>query len=133
MKRNIERFPDDFMFQLTQEEHEILKSQNVISKRKGSGGAHRALPYAFTEQGVAMLSSVLRSKQAAQVNVEIMRTFVKLRQMLATNEKLARKLASLERKYDEKFKVVFDAIRQLMIPPEHKKKKKIGFIRDDGK
>jgi hypothetical protein len=87
----------------------------------------RAAPYAFTEQGVAMLSSVLRSKRAIQVNVEIMRAFVRLRQMLASNVELARKLAALERKYDNQFKIVFDAIRELMIPTEPKKKRPIGF------
>jgi hypothetical protein len=127
VKRNIERFPEDFMFQLTPEEHEFLKSQNVISKAKGRGGARRALPYAFTEQGVAMLSSVLRSKRAIQVNVEIMRTFVRLRQMLTGNAELNRKLVALEKKYDAQFKVVFDAIRELMKPPELRKKRPIGF------
>ena len=123
VKRNIERFPEDFMFQLNDEEFENLKSQFVISSW---GGIRRAKPYAFTEQGVAMLSSVLRSKQAVQVNIEIMRSFVKLREMLATHKDLDRKLTELERKYDDQFKVVFEAIRQLMAPPD-KKVKKIGF------
>jgi len=123
VKRNSERFPDDFMFQLTDEEFYNLKSQFVTSSW---GGMRRATPYAFTEQGVAMLSSVLRSKRAVQVNVEIMRTFVRLRQMLAAHADLARKLSALEKKYDEQFKVVFDAIRQLMAPNE-KTKKRIGF------
>jgi hypothetical protein len=109
VKRNIERFPEDFMFQLSEKEFADLKSQIVISSW---GGLRRATPYAFTEQGVAMLSSVLRSKRAIQVNIEIMRAFVKLRQMLASNTALARKLATLEKKYDAQFKVVFDAIRQ---------------------
>ncbi len=124
VKRNIERFPDDFMFQLTRDEHRILKSQFVTSSW---GGARRALPYAFTEQGVAMLSSVLRSKRAVQVNVEIMRTFVRLRRILAENAGLARRLDDLEKKYDVQFKVVFDAIRQLMQPPPAPKRRKIGF------
>lgn len=124
VKRNAERFPCDFVFQLTKQEDTNLKSQIVTSSW---GGARRALPYAFTEQGVAMLSSVLRSQQAVQVNIEIMRTFVKLRQLLATNAELARKLAALESKYDEQFKVVFDAIRELMKPPEPGKKRPIGF------
>jgi hypothetical protein len=124
VKRNISRFPDDFMFQLDQREFEILKSQIVISSW---GGLRRALPYAFTEQGVAMLSSVLRSSRAVQVNIEIMRAFVRLRRMMASNADLARQLAALERKYDAQFKVVFDAIRQLMIPPEPKRRK-IGFM-----
>jgi hypothetical protein len=124
VKRNAERFPDDFVFQLTKQEDTNLKSQIVTSSW---GGARRALPYAFTEQGVAMLSSVLRSQRAVQVNIEIMRTFVKLRQLLATNAELARKLAALESKYDEQFRGVFDAIRELMKPPEPGKKRPIGF------
>ena len=123
VKRNIERFPVDFMFQLSDTEFENLKSQFVISSW---GGMRRAKPYAFTEQGVAMLSSVLRSKRAVQVNIEIIRSFVKLRQMLAAHKDLDRKLTELERKYDEQFKIVFEAIRQLMAPPD-KKIKKIGF------
>ncbi len=123
VKRNIERFPADFMFQLSEKEFTDLKSQIVISSW---GGLRRGTPYAFTEQGVAMLSSVLRSKRAIQVNIEIMRAFVKLKQMLASNAELARKLATLEKKYDAQFKVVFDAIRSLMTPPE-KPKSRIGF------
>ncbi len=123
VKRNMERFPEDFMFQLSQEEFDNLKSQIVISSW---GGLRRATPYAFTEQGVAMLSSVLRSKRAVMVNVEIMRAFVRLRQMLAAHADLARKLATLEKKYDAQFKVVFDAIRELMAPPAGKKRP-IGF------
>ena len=124
VKRNHSRFPKDFMFQLTAKEFENLKSQIVTSSW---GGLRRAVPYAFTEQGVAMLSSVLRSKRAVQVNIEIMRTFVKLRRILATHEDLARKLNALEKRYDSQFRVVFDAIRQLMATPE-KKGKRIGFI-----
>jgi hypothetical protein len=127
VKRNIERFPEDFMFQLTKEEFDILKSQNVISSASEWGGLRRATPYAFTEQGVAMLSSVLRSSRAVAVNVEIMRAFVRLRQMLASNAELAGKLDALEKKYDAQFKVVFDAIRQLMQPPPSKPKPPIGF------
>src|SRR6266513_949829 len=123
VKRNIERFPADFMFQLSQEEFDNLKSQIVISSW---GGVRRATPYAFTEQGVAMLSSVLRSKRAVLVNVEIMRAFVRLRQMLVAHVELARKLAALEKNYDAQFKVVFDAIRELMTPPAGKKRP-IGF------
>ncbi|HEY2737452.1 MAG TPA: ORF6N domain-containing protein [Thermoanaerobaculia bacterium] len=114
MKRNVERFPEDFMFQLTQEEVRILTSQSVIS----SWGGRRHLPYAFTEQGVAMLSSVLRSERAVQVNVEVMRTFVRLRRMTGVQAELARKLESLEQRYDDQFKVVFDALRELMMPAE---------------
>ncbi len=110
VKRNIARFPEDFMFQLTEEEFSNLKSQIVISSW---GGLRRAKPYAFTEQGVAMLSSVLRSKRAIQVNIEIMRAFVRLRRILASNVDLARKLDALEKKYDAQFKVVFEAIREV--------------------
>jgi len=124
VKRNIERFPDDFMFQLNDQEFENLKSQIVTSSW---GGLRRAAPYAFTEQGVAMLSSVLHSDRAIHVNIEIMRAFVRLRQMLASNVEMARKLATLERKYDAQFRVVFDAIRELMTPPEPRKKRPIGF------
>jgi len=123
VKRNIERFPADFMFQLNAREFEHLKSQFVISSW---GGLRRAAPYAFTEQGVAMLSSVLRSKRAILVNVEIMRAFVRLRQMLAAHADLARKLVALEKRYDAQFKVVFDAIRELMTPPTGTKRP-IGF------
>jgi len=124
VRRNISRFPKDFMFELTKDEHQSLRSQFGTLKR---GEHSKYLPYAFTEQGVAMLSSVLRSKRAVQVNVEIMRAFVRLREMLASNVALARKLAALEKKYDEQFKVVFDAIRALMTPNTEKSRKKIGF------
>lgn len=126
VKRNIGRFPSDFMFQLTAEEVEVLRSRFVTLKA-GRGHHRKYLPYVFTEQGVAMLSSVLRSEQAIQVNIEIMRAFVKLRRLLATNAELARKLAALESKYDAQFKVVFDAIRELMKPPEPGSKRPIGF------
>jgi hypothetical protein len=125
VNRNLQRFPDDFMFQLSQEEARFLTSQIVISKR-GRGG-RRHLPYVFTEQGVAMLSSVLNSSKAIQVNIEIIRAFVRLRQLIATHKDLARKLDALEKKYDSQFRVVFDAIRQLMAPPEPKKRK-MGFL-----
>jgi ORF6N domain len=127
VKRNADRFPIDFMFQLTSKEFQNLKSQIVISSW---GGLRRAIPYAFTEQGVAMLSSVLRSKRAVRVNIEIMRAFVRLRRLLTTNKELARKLDLLEKKYDAQFKVVFDAIRGLMIPPEPKRRP-IGFGREN--
>lgn len=123
VKRNLTRFPDDFMFQLSSEEFDHLRSQSVTS----SWGGRRYAPYAFTEQGVAMLSSVLRSPRAVEVNIEIMRAFVRLRELIATHKDLARKLDQLEKKYDEKFRVVFDAIRQLMQPPPDKPKPKIGF------
>jgi hypothetical protein len=122
--RNLDRFPSDFMFQLDAEEFARLRSQFVTSNT-GRGG-HRYAPYAFTEQGVAMLSSVLRSKRAIHVNVEIMRAFVRLRQLLATHADLARKLEQLEKKYDAQFKVVFDAIRELMTPPAPQRRE-IGF------
>ncbi len=125
VKRNSRRFPPDFLFQLSAKEAEFLRSQIVISK-KGRGG-RRYRPYVFTEQGVAMLSSVLNSEQAVQVNIEIMRAFVRLRRMLSTNEDLARKLSALEKKYDAQFRVVFDAIRELMTPPKGKHRP-IGFV-----
>ncbi len=127
VKRNIDRFPSDFMFQFTQDEFNSLRSQIVISKGKGG---RRYLPFVFTEQGVAMLSSVLRSKRAIEVNIAIMRAFVKLREMLATHKELAQKLVELERRledHDEHIQTIFDAIRQLMMPSDKKDKKKIGF------
>jgi hypothetical protein len=129
VKRNQDRFPADFMFQLTHGEHENLKSQFVTSSW---GGARRAAPYAFTEQGVAILSSVLRSPRAVQVNIAIMRAFVKLREILSSHRDLAQRLEEMESKYDEQFKVVFDAIRQLMAPPL-KPRPRIGFVAPVGK
>ena len=126
VRRNRNRFPSDFMFQLTDREYHSLRSQ-IVTLNSGRGRHRKYLPYAFTEQGVAMLSSVLRSNRAVQVNIEIMRAFVRLREMLATHKDLAAKLEALEKKYDSQFRVVFDAIRQLMIPPEPKKRK-IGFL-----
>ena len=124
VKRNKERFPDDFMFQLTEEEFDILRSQFVTSS---SWGGRRHVPYAFTEQGVAMISSVLRSPRAVAVNIEIMRAFVRLRRLLASHADLARKLDAMEKKYDSQFKIVFDAIRQMMQPSPDKTKRQIGF------
>lgn len=124
VKRNIDRFPADFAFQLSTEEFEHLRSQTGASS---SWGGRRYAPYAFTEQGVAMLSSVLRSPQAVAVNIEIMRAFVRLRQMLSSHADLAKKVGALEKKYDGQFKVVFDALRQLMQPPPTKPKRPIGF------
>jgi hypothetical protein len=125
VKRNLPRFPDDFMFQLTQDEFALLRSQTVTSKTRGG---RRSRPYAFTEQGVAMLSSVLRSERAIEVNIEIMRAFVRLREMILSHQELSRKLDALEEKYDHQFKIIFDAIRQLMAPaPEPAKKRRIGF------
>ena len=127
VKRNIDRFPVDFMFQLSDEEFSNLRSQIVSS----SWGGRRTAPYAFTEQGVAMLSSVLHSPTAVQVNIEIMRAFVRLRRMLEKHADLALKLETLERKYDQQFKVVFDAIREIMKPDPPPKRRQIGFhVRD---
>ncbi len=122
VQRNIDRFPADFLFQLTADEHKNLKSQFVISSW---GGARRA-PYAFTEQGVAMLSSVLRSPRAVQVNIAIMRTFVRLREMLATNQKLRRKIEDMEKRYDAKLQIVFATIES-MLEDEDLPKRGIGF------
>jgi phage regulator Rha-like protein len=127
VKRNIDRFPADFMFQLSKEEFDDLRFHFGTSS---DWGGRRYPPYAFTEQGVAMLSSVLRSQRAVQVNIEIMRAFIRLRQMLASNAELARKLDELEKKYDAQFKEVFEAIRQLMTPPEPKRRS-IGFQTGD--
>ncbi|MSQ14242.1 MAG: ORF6N domain-containing protein [Dehalococcoidia bacterium] len=123
--RNKARFPEDFMFRLTKEEFDRLRSQFVTSNNPGRGG-RRYPPYAFTEQGVSMLSSVLRSQRAVQVNIEIMRAFVRLREMLASNRDLARRLDEIEERYDEQFKAVFDAIRQLMVPPTQPRRR-LGF------
>lgn len=155
VRRNIERFPEDFMFQLTAEEVARLRSQivtlktgdpdrmgfdanasslrsQIVTSNAGDGsdrpgrGGRRYRPYAFTEQGVAMLSSVLRSRRAVLVNVEIMRAFVRLRQILASHAELGHKLATLEKRYDAQFKIVFDAIRELMAPPKTERRR-IGF------
>ena len=125
VRRNAERFPDDFVFQLTDAEADSLRSQIVILK-KGRGQHLKYNPYVFTEQGVAMLSSVLRSPSAAGVNVEIMRAFVRLRRILDSNADLAGKLEDLEKRYDAQFRAVFQAIRDLMTPPEPSPKR-IGF------
>lgn len=125
VRRNRERFPDDFMFQLTTAEvAELNRSQIVIGSQKHRDP--RSKPYAFTEHGVSMLSSVLRSKRAIYVNIEIMRAFVKLRQLFVSNTELARRLDELESKYDKQFKIVFVAIRHLMAKPV-KDRKEIGF------
>jgi len=132
VKRNISRFPEDFMFQLTKEEYDSLRSQ-IVTLKTGRGKHRKYLPYIFTEQGVAMLSSVLRSERAIQVNIAIMRAFVKLRQILSTHKELAYKLAELERKierHDKEIKAIFDAIRQLMTSPE-KPRRRIGYVNDE--
>ena len=124
VKRNIERFPEDFMFQLSKEEYvELLRCQFGTLKR---GQHSKYLPYAFTENGVAMLSSVLNSKRAIQANIQIMRTFTRIREMLLTHKELKHKIDEMEKKYDYQFKIVFDAIKQLIEPPP-KTIKKIGF------
>jgi hypothetical protein len=125
VRRNLARFPADFMFELTREEFANLRSQNVTSSV--NHGGRRYLPLVFTEQGVAMLSGLLNSPRAIAVNIGIMRAFVRLRQMIASNVDLARKLAALERKYDAQFKIVFDAIRELMTPLAPARKGEIGF------
>ena len=133
VKRNLSRFPDDFMFVLTAEEAESLRSQFVTLKKR-SRRHRRYLPYAFTEQGVAMLSTVLNSERAIEVNIAIMRAFVRLRGILSTHKDLARKLADLERKlgeHDEKFAIVFEAIRQLMSPPATPPRRASAFTRND--
>ncbi len=120
VRRNIRRFPDDFMFQLNYQEVANLRSR--IATSSSEYGGRRYLPFVFTEQGVAMLSSVLNSDRAIDVNVEIMRAFVRLRQLLATHKDLAKKLEELEEKYDGKFKIVFEAIRRLMLPQQLRRK-----------
>lgn len=147
VKRNLERFPEDFMFQLTAEEMEMVMRSQIVTLNNESEGKTSEIasysrsqivtlkrgqnfkyaPFAFTEQGVAMLSSVLRSPRAVQVNIAIMRTFVQMRQWMQSNEALGRKLTALEAKYDQQFKVVFDAIRKLMEPPTQVQKREIGF------
>jgi hypothetical protein len=124
VNENEDRFPSDFTFQLTKAEFENLKSQIAISSSKWGGRRHA--PYVFTEQGVAMLSSVLRSKCAIEVNIAIMRTFVRLREMISSNKALARRLSDLEKKYDGQFRIVFEAIRELMAEPAPKSRR-IGF------
>jgi len=128
VRRNLQRFPADFMFQLTREEFAALRSQSVISNTRGG---RRYPPYAFTEQGVAMLASVLSSPRAIQVNIEIMRAFVRLRRLMSSNAELARRLDDLEQNYDAQFRAVFDAIRQLMTPPDPPKRR-LGFHAQEG-
>jgi ORF6N domain len=119
VKRNLERFPTDFMFQLTLEEAENLRSQFATSS--SAYGGRRYLPYAFTEQGIAMLSSVLKSERAVEVNIAIMRTFVKMRELMASHAELARKIEAMEKKYDEQFQEVFTIIKKMLIPPPSNK------------
>ena len=124
VRRNLDRFPIDFMFEMAEDEIEILVSQNVIPSKSTLGGAK---PMAFTEQGVAMLSSVLRSPGAVQVNIAIMRAFVQMRKILSTHKELKGKIEAMEKKYDKNFRVVFAAIKELMEPIPPKKEIKIGF------
>jgi ORF6N domain-containing protein len=126
VRRNIDRFPKDFMFELSYEEWNSLRSQNVILEREGRGKHSKYRPFAFTEQGVAMLSGILRSERAVEVNIAIMRTFVHLRKWMEDNKSLANKIKSLEKKYDEQFQAVFKAIQQL-IKEDNKPRKPIGF------
>jgi hypothetical protein len=132
VRRNIERFPEDFMFQLNKMEFGNWRSQIVMSNLGAKMGLRRS-PYAFTEQGVAMLSSVLKSKRAIAVNIAIMRTFVRLRRLLATRKELAERLAAMEKKFDERFKVVFDVLKQLMERPPEPPRHPIGFMAGKGK
>ena len=125
VKRNIKRFPEDFMFQLTKEEHESLTFQTGMSK-KGRGG-RRYLPYVFTEHGALMAANILNSERAVEASVAVVRAFVKLRRLLDANAELSKKVEALERNYDANFKIVFDAIKKLMLPPD-KPKQTIGFI-----
>ena len=127
VKRNPDRFPEDFLFRLDRTEMSILRSQTVILKQ-GRGRHQKYPPYAFTEQGVAMLSSVLRSKRAALVNVTIMRAFVRLREILATHKDLARKLEQMEGRYDAQFRVVFEALRKLTDPGPGRRSRRVGFL-----
>jgi len=124
VKRNPERFPNDFMFELSREEVDLLVSQNVIPSRSRLGGS---LPLAFTEQGVAMLSSVLTSKRAIEVNIAIMRAFVRMRELMLSHQELFRKIQDMEARYDEQFQTVFAAIRDLIEPPDPPRKP-IGFV-----
>lgn len=127
VRRNRNRFPTDFVFQLTKAEYDSMRSQIVTASRRNIS----ALPYAFTEQGVAMLSSVLRSSRSVAVNIAIMRTFVQLRRLMDSNSDLARKIEGLEKKYDEQFAVVFAAIKQLISPPTGSTRKRTGFHTED--
>ncbi|MFH1562898.1 MAG: ORF6N domain-containing protein [Nitrospirota bacterium] len=127
VRRNLERFPEDFMFQLNKEEYDSLRFQFGILKR---GEHSKYLPYVFTEHGILMLSSVLSSERAILVNIQIMRAFTKLRKMLASHEELRKKVEDMEQRYDDQFKIIFDAIKALLEPPV-KKTKPIGFLRED--
>ena len=126
VKRNVNRFPRDFMFRLENQDVAGLRSQ-IVTLNQGRGKHRKYLPYAFTEQGVAMLSSVLNSDRAVEVNIQIIRVFVQLREMIASHKDLAKRLNELEKKYDAQFQIVFDAIRELIVPPDEDRRK-IGFL-----
>ena len=128
VKRNLHRFPKDFMFKLNSHEISRLRSQFVTSN--GNRGGRRFMPNAFTEHGVAMLASVLHSERAVQMNIAIVRAFVRLREFLATHQDLAKKLTKLEKKYDSQFETVFDAIHSLISPPKERRSRKLGFVKD---
>ena len=123
VRRNLDRFPVDFMFQLNEKEFKIWRSQIVTS----SHGGNKYRPFVFTEQGIAMLSSVLRSKKAINVNIQIMRTFVRLREIISTHKELREKIESIEKKYDVKFRIIFEVINKLLLQEENKVKKEMGF------
>jgi len=127
VSRNRNRFPADFMFRLTAKEASALRSQ-IVTLEKGRGHYPKYAPYAFTQEGVAMLSSVLRSRRAVEVNIAVMRAFVQLRQLLETHKDLAGRILAMEKKYDGKFRIVFDAIKQLLEPPPVPLKRRIGFV-----
>ena len=137
IKRNIKRFPSDFMFQLTENEAYLFSRSQIVTLEKkqnlksqivtSSHGGRRKLPYAFTEQGIAMLSSVLNSERAIRVNIQIIRTFTKLRELIATNKDVREKIEKLERKYDQQFRVIFDAIKRLLESPSAGSSRPIGF------
>ena len=124
--RNQDRFPDDFMLQLTKEEYEILRS-HFATLKKGPGQHRKYMPYAFTEHGTIMLANILKSPTAVQASIQVVRAFIQMRQLLASQKGLMRKILDMENKYDDQFKVVFTAIRQLMEPPKAKPKHRIGF------
>lgn len=126
VKRNKERFPEDFMFRLIEKEVELMVSQNVIPSKKQLGGH---LPYAFTEHGALMLASVLNSKRAIKMGIFIVRAFVKMREMVSTHKDLVKKIDEMEKKYDIRFKMVFDSLRKIINPPMKKSRKRIGFLR----
>jgi hypothetical protein len=129
VRRNIERFPSDFMFKLTKEEWESLRSQIATLKKQGRGTHRKYMPFVFSEHGALMLANILQSKTAIQASIHVIRVFIRLRELVHSHKDLVRKINSMEKKYDYQFKAIFDAIRQLM-EPSIEKKKKIGFCRE---